>query len=93
MTLEDLIKRECGNSVTIDTIGLIKVDDTTYIETLGLSDEDKIKIKEKEIKRINNLATLYHIVKNIGIDRVVIFPINKGSYTVYCIQRIIENEK
>lgn len=49
MTLEDLIKRECGNSVTIDTIGLIKVDDTTYIETLGLSDEDKIKINGAEV--------------------------------------------
>ena len=93
MTLDELIQKEYGNSVTKDTLSLIKVDDTTYLQTLGLSDEDKKKIVEQEIKRINNLATLYNIIKNIGIDKVVVFPRVMGSLTVYCVQRIIYNEK
>ena len=93
MTLDELIQKEYGNSVTRDTLSLIKVDDTCYIQTLGLSNEDKMKIVEQEIKRINSLATLYNIIKNIGIDKVVIIPINTGSFVVYCVQRIIENDK
>ena len=93
MTIDDLIQKKYGNSVTKDTLSLIKVDDTSYIQTLGLSNEDRMKIMEQEIKRINNLATLYNIIKNIGIDKVVIIPINTGSFTVYCVQRIIENDK
>ena len=51
MTLDELIQKEYGNSVTKDTLSLIKVDDTTYLQTLGLSDEDKKKIVEQEIKK------------------------------------------